>query len=201
MIQKRAVDSDLIDFDLFCTLVPDGHKADLIDGVIYMASPDSLPANSIGIFLSHLIDGYISEKGIAGFVYSSRVACRFDNHNGPEPDVLYVRPERSDILEETCVRGAPDIAVEIVSRDSRHRDYNDKRQLYERAGVAEYWIIDPLQTRCEFLRLKDGRYEFIPLERNSIFRSQVIPGFWLNVDWLFVRPLPKAQDCLKALLN
>jgi Uma2 family endonuclease len=201
MIQKLGVESDLVDFDLFCAIVGDGQKADLIDGVIYTASPDSLPANAIGLFIAHLIDGYISAKGIAGFVYGSRVACRFNNHNAPEPDVVYVRPERSDILEETCIRGAPDIAVEIVSRDSRQRDYGDKRQLYERAGVAEYWIIDPLQKRCEFLRLQDGRYQLVPLDDNRIFRSSVIPGLGLNIEWLLARPLPKAHDCLPALLS
>ena len=87
--------------------------------------------------------------------------------------------------------GGPDIAVEIVSRESRQRDYGEKKQLYADAGVSEYWIVDPLQRRVEFHRLHAGRYEPVPLEQNRIFRSVVLEGFWLDVEWLLTEPLPK----------
>ena len=57
--------------------------------------------------------------------------------------------------------------MEIVSRDSRHRDYFEKKQLYQEAGTLEYWIVDPLQNRVEFYRLVEGRYELVPLEHQS----------------------------------
>jgi Uma2 family endonuclease len=96
--------------------------------------------------------------------------------------------------------GGPDIAVEIVSRDSVTRDYNEKRELYQSAGVEEYWIVDPRAKRVQFLQLENGQYELAPLEDNRIFRSRVIPGFWLNVDWLLQRPVPRAYDCLHEIL-
>lgn len=99
------------------------------------------------------------------------------------------------------MRGGPDIAVEIVSRDSRQRDYGEKRQLYAEAGVAEYWIIDPVQHRVEFLRLQEGRYELVPLENNRMFRSQVLPGFWLDVEWLLADQLPNVYRCLQEVLR
>ncbi len=52
------------------------------------------------------------------------------------------------------MKGSPDAAVEVVSRDSRSRDYGLKKHAYEKAGVSEYWIIDPMQNRAEFHRLK-----------------------------------------------
>ena len=96
--------------------------------------------------------------------------------------------------------GGPDIAVEIVSRDSRTRDYRDKRSLYEDAGVAEYWIIDPLKSRVQFLVLTDGGYEPAPLLVDRIYRCGVIPGFWLDVEWLLAKPLPRAYRCLEKIL-
>lgn len=90
--------------------------------------------------------------------------------------------------------------MEIVSRDSRQRDYGEKRELYQSAGVSEYWIIDPIQRRIEFLRLADGIYEPVPLEDNRIFRTAVIPGFWLDVEWLLAKEPPHRYRCLKKIL-
>ena len=201
MIQKLATDADLVTYEQFCFLVPDGQKADLIDGTIYMASPDSTHANEINKFLVVLMDSFIAVKGIAGEVRMSRVACRLSRLNAPEPDVLYLRPERAHLIEEGQVNGAPDFAGEIVARESRQRDYSDKRTLYESAGVEEYWIIDPLGGRCEFLRLTNGRYEPVSLEQDRIFRSNVISGFWLDTDWLLALKIPKAYDCLQLILS
>src|SRR5207237_8891550 len=96
--------------------------------------------------------------------------------------------------------GGPNIAVEIVSRDSRQRDYGEKKQLYAEAGVSEYWIIDPIQRRVEFHRLGAGRYALVPLEHNRIFRSAELEGFWLDVAGLLTESLPKAYERLQEIL-
>jgi Uma2 family endonuclease len=186
---------------LFRAIVSDGAKADLIDGVIYMASPDTRLNNTLNGLIFRLISGYIEARGIEGFVFFSRFACRLSEFRAPEPDVGYVRPERAHLVAENEMQGGPDIAVEIVSRDSRERDYREKLQLYQEAGVSEYWLVDPLQRRVDFYGLQDGRYVLLPLEANRIYRSTVIPGFWLNVDWLHARPVPAAYGCLEEILR
>lgn len=137
---------------------------------------------------------------LGGDVFVTRFAFRITELRAPEPDVAYVSPQRMHLVEEYCMRGGPDVAVEIVSRESRGRDFGQKLELYRDAGVAEYWIIDPLERRVEFLRLIAGRYEPVSLEDGRIFRSTVLTGFWLNVDWLFAQPLPNAYDCLQEIL-
>lgn len=200
MIQRLPIADDLITFDDFLALVGDGQKADLIDGVIYMASPDSKRNNSLNLFLAALIDDYTAARGIDGFTFISRFACKITDYRSPEPDVGYVRPEHAGRVHDRHMDGGPDIAVEIVSRDSKSRDYGEKRELYQSAGVTEYWIIDPIQRRVEFLRLIDGRYEPIPLDENRIVRTAVIPGFWLDVEWLLAKELPRGYLCLKKIL-
>ena len=87
-----------------------------------------------------------------------------------------------------------------------------KKQLYQNAGVLEYWLIDPLQRRAEFYRLHENRYELVPLERNQIFRSTAMEDFWLDVfasltdafglrEWLFAEPLPKSYEILQEILG
>jgi len=196
----RPPDSDLVTVDEFFCLVPDGQKADLIDGVIYLASPDTRRNDRLGGLIKFLLQGYAEVKGL-GEVYGSRFAFALSEFRAPEPDVAFVRNERLSLVEERRMVGGPDIAVEMVSRDSRPRDYGDKKQLYAEAGVAEYWIIDPLQQRCEFHRLQAERYELVPLEHNRIFRSTVLGGFWLDVEWLLVKTLPNAYETLQAILR
>jgi Uma2 family endonuclease len=201
MANPSRVANDLISVEQFYWLVPDDQKADLIDGVIYIAPPDSLRANELTGFVLWLFEGFLEARGIAGDVFFSRYACRLNEFSAPEPDVGYVSPERVGLMEHGGLRGAPDIAVEIVSRDSRHRDYDEKRRLYEESGVPEYWIIDPVQERVEFLVLQEGRYRLAPLESNRIFRSQALSGFWIDVEWLLADPLPPASPCLQAILG
>jgi len=201
MANPSRVADDLISVEDFYRLVPDGQKADLIDGVIYMASPDSLRANDLTGFVYTLFRGFLEARGIGGKPFVNRYACRLGEFHAPEPDVGYVRPERVGLMEEGGLRGGPDIAVEVVSRESRHRDYDDKRRLYEEAGIPEYWIIDPIQQRVEFLVLEEGRYRLAPLEENRLFRSRALPGFSIDVDWLLADPLPPATRCLQAILG
>src|SRR5262249_48429074 len=121
-------------FDDFCILVKDGQKADLIDGVIYMASPDNTDANSLFVWLVTLLFDYAEYKDLGGKVYGSRVAFKINETNSPEPDIGYVRQNRVHLVQRGHVEGGPDLAVEIVSPDSVDRDYVKKRALYERSG-------------------------------------------------------------------
>lgn len=203
MLNPKPVydEEEIIDWDMFCAMIPDGQKADLIDGVIYIASPDSRRANSLNIFLLTLMHLYVQRKDVGGEVYVSRFAYRMSEHNAPEPDVGYISQQKLKLVEEGGMRGAPDIAIEIVAKESRERDWVTKRALYEKYGVREYWIIDYLQKKFEFLKLVRKRYVPMKLEDGFIFRSQALPGFWLDVRWLLSKPLPSTFDCLDQILK
>ena len=197
---KTYSERDLVTVDDFFALVHDGQKADLIDGVIYMASPDSKRNDKLGGFIKFLMQGFCAVRGL-GEVLGSRFAFELSQRRAPEPDVAFVSTARLHLLDETRMKGAPDIAVEIVARETRTRDYFEKKNLYEAAGVREYWIIDPLQLRAEFYRLEDGQYRLVPLEQNRIFRSEILEGFRLDVEWLFVDKLPNEFEKLQEILN
>ncbi|MEW6278365.1 MAG: Uma2 family endonuclease [Candidatus Eremiobacterota bacterium] len=194
-------ESDLVTVDEFYALVPDGQKADLLEGVIYLASPDSSINDRINQFLIVVLGGFVQAHRL-GRVTGSRFAYRLTEHRAPEPDVAVVAASRvASVISPREGLGPPDVAVEIVARDSRSRDYGEKKEIYQSSGVAQYWIIDPLQRRCEFHRLQSGRYGLVPLEENRIFRSTSVPGFWLDVDWLIGPDLPNDYECLQLLLN
>lgn len=83
---------ETLTFEDYCFLVKDGQKADLIDGVLYMASPETAKANQLSPWLLNLVSGFV-EACHLGVVYCCRVAFKFDSWNGLEPDIAIVKRE------------------------------------------------------------------------------------------------------------
>ena len=81
--------------------------------------------------------------------------------------------------------GPPDLAVEVVSPGSRQYDMGEKFVNYARFGVEEYWVIDPLERTARIYRQLRGQLVPLPVAEGGVLRSQVLPGFWLRLDWLF----------------
>jgi Uma2 family endonuclease len=187
-------------FEDFCALVRDGEKADLIDGVIYMASPDNTDANDINFWLGGLIFDFVEYFSL-GRVFGARVACRLDDFNAPEPDILFVPKKWRRRILRGRIDGSPALAVEIVSPDSKDRDYEKKWKQYEKYGIEEYWIIDEVKRMATFLRLgADGKYHEVK-PRNGIFRSKVLKGFWLHLDWLWRETRPLKTQALATVIH
>jgi Uma2 family endonuclease len=184
-----------ITFDEFVEIVPDGQKADLLDGVIYMASPDNTDAAGVNSWLGSLIHDFVEKKDL-GSVYFSRVAYRLGRKWAPEPDIGFVPKEWEPTRRRGFIDGPPALAVEIVSPDSVGRDYIQKRAAYQKSGVPEYWIIDPDEKKATFLVLRASRYEALkPV--NHILTSKALSGFRLDERWLWKTPRPRVHDVLR----
>ena len=127
--------------------LPDGQRAELIDGQMYMMAPPNRRHQRILLSLSRKIADYIDKKGgscevdIAPFA----VFLNADDKNYVEPDISIIcSPDK--LTDKGCT-GAPDWIIEIVSPGSRRTDYYTKLFKYRTAGVREYWIVDPEKNR------------------------------------------------------
>lgn len=123
--------------------LPEGERAELIDGQIYyMATPNRIH-QKIVMSLSNKIFNYIQSKGGDCEVYPAPFAVflNCDNKNYVEPDVSVICDP--DKLTDKGCNGAPDWVIEIVSQSSRNMDYLRKLVKYQTSGVREYWIVDP----------------------------------------------------------
>jgi Uma2 family endonuclease len=185
-------------FDDFCAIIREDQKADLINGVIYMASPENTDANELFMWLGALLSMYARKKKL-GKVYGSRVAFKLTDVNAPEPDLAFVHTEHLSRVKRGRVEGPADLAVEIVSPDSVERDYYLKRELYASTGVPEYWIVDEMDQKVTLLRLKDQKYHEVRPKKGEL-HSESLPGFWLRPEWLWQEPRPDEMDIVQQIL-
>jgi Uma2 family endonuclease len=185
-------------FDDFCALVREGQKADLIDGVIYMASPENTDDNELLVWLLTLMNLF-ARRTKQGQIYGSRVAFRLGERQGPEPDIAFVHVDHLDRVSRGGVEGPADLAIEIVSPDSVERDYYRKRELYQEYAIPEYWIIDEMERRVTLLRLRQGQYREVRSRKGEL-RSEVLSGFWLRAEWLWQEPRPDEIETLQEIM-
>jgi Uma2 family endonuclease len=197
----RPVRADLLTADDFFAL-PGEDKQDLINGHLTTdMAPPSRRHEDIAAFLLFLMRGYASAKGL-GKVYGSKSPLEVDARNVFEPDVVFVAAERAGIVPENGrMTEPPDVVVEIVSPSSRRRDRVDKRVGYERAGVAEYWLIDPDEREAAFFCLgPDGLYADATPPSGQAFASTALPGFRLLPSDVLADPLPNEFELLTRML-
>lgn len=127
--------------------LPEGERAELIDGNIYYMVPPNRRHQDIIFSLSRRIADYIESKNGGCKVYLAPFAVFLneDDKNYVEPDISIICD--SDKLNDKGCVGAPDWIIEVVSPSSRKMDYYKKLFKYRTAGVREYWIVDPVKER------------------------------------------------------
>lgn len=127
--------------------LPDGERAELIDGEMYMMAPPNRRHQELVHFLDRSIGNHIQENGGDCKVYPAPFAVflHADDKTYVEPDISVVCDK--DKLDDRGCNGAPDWIVEIVSPSSKRMDYYIKLFKYRSAGVREYWIVDPMENR------------------------------------------------------
>ena len=189
----------LTPYERYYYTFPEGMKGDLIDGQAIIDRSITKVHERVQAFLLSVLRIYVRTKGL-GEVLGSKTTMRVDDENGYEPDVFFLRQDRLDLFGEKDIRGPVDVAVEIVSPSSGKRDRGTKFDGYERAGVAEYWLVDPERREAVFYRLDEGRYRAVPLT-DGLFVSEAVAGFRLDPQLLFWDPLPSELEVLKGLLD
>ncbi|HCT90959.1 MAG TPA: Uma2 family endonuclease [Lachnospiraceae bacterium] len=127
--------------------LPDGQRAELIDGELYMMATPGRIHQRLVMELSFVIRDYIGKKNGDCEVYPSPFAVflNADHSIYLEPDISVIC-DKNKLTDEGC-QGAPDWIIEIVSPGSRQMDYNKKLFKYRKVGVREYWIVDPGKNR------------------------------------------------------
>ncbi len=184
-----------ISYEEFLEWLDEDILAEWVDGEVIMASPASKMHQDIVFFIGKLVDIFVRYKKL-GEVLTAPFQMKLEN-SGREPDLLFVKTENLSRFKKTYLDGPADVVLEIISPESGGRDRGDKFYEYERAGIPEYWLIDPQKNWFEVYRVNnEGIYESAFSGKKGKYSSDVLPGFWLNVEWLWQSPLPDALDVL-----
>ena len=139
--------------------LPDGQRAELIDGELYMMATSSRIHQRFVMVLSNNIFNYIQSKNGDCQVYPAPFAVVLNANNDiyVEPDISVIC-DKNKLTDEGC-EGAPDWIIEIVSPSSRPMDYNKKLLKYGTAGVREYWIVDPMKQLIMVYNFEHDTFE------------------------------------------
>ena len=135
--------------------LPDGERAELIDGQLYNTAPPSRIHQKLVSELTQTIGSHIKSKSGSCEVYPAPFAVNLnaDDKTYVEPDIAVIC-DKNKLTDRGC-SGAPDLVIEIVSPSSRKMDYSTKNALYSDAGVREYWIVDPAKERTTIYRYEE----------------------------------------------
>jgi len=164
-------------------LPDDGWRYEVIEGDLHMTPAPSTKHQTVGFNLKLAIGSFVKANK-SGCVLDAPIDVRLGKFADPvQPDILFIRQERLGIIKGGWIEGAPDWIVEILSPSNWLDDRRTKYRLYARAGVGEYWIVDPDQRQVEVFVLRHGDYALVgrfgPGERAH---SEVLAGFQIDVD-------------------
>ena len=172
--------------------------AEWVDGEVIILSPASDPHQDLLGFLSSLLRHFVEAHELGRVLIAPFQMKLSVRPSGREPDLIFIAKEHLDRLKKTYLDGPADLAIEIVSTDSRSRDRGEKFYEYEQAAVPEYGMLDRSRRQAEFYQLGENEtYQRMNVGDDGVFRSHVIKGLWLKVDWLWQDPLPTLMSVLK----
>jgi len=165
--------------------LPDGKRAELIDGQIYRMAPPSRKHQSMVHFFDRIIGNYIQEKKGECEIYPAPFAVFLneDDKNYVEPDISVIC-DKNKLTEQGC-NGAPDWIIEVVSPGSKSMDYYKKLFKYCNSGVKEYWIVDPIKSRVtvyDFRKETTEEYTFTDKVKVGIYEDLEIDLSELKIE-------------------
>lgn len=165
--------------------LPDGERAELIDGQIYYMAPPNTKHQRLAGRIFNAISNYIQTNhgSCEPFIAPFAVFLNENDRNYVEPDISVIC-DRSKLTDKGC-NGAPDWIIEIVSPSSRQMDYYKKLFKYRTAGVREYWVIDPdkaVVTVYDFEHDSMMEYGFADKVKVGIYEDFVIDFSEISVD-------------------
>lgn len=170
--------------------IDDGQRYELIEGELVLNPAPILKHQAVTGMIHALLLMHVRAHD-AGAVFEAATDVVLSPETVLQPDVLFVSKARASILSRANVQGAPDLVVETLSDGTRRRDENVKRRLYERYGVAEYWLVDPVADTVRVLR-RDGD-KLMPVAQlyasnDDVLTTPLLPGLQIALSEVFDYP-------------
>ena len=160
--------------------LPDGVRAELIEGELFMSPSPKRRHQRISANLSSILRAHVITNKLGEVLYAP-LDVHLPSGDIVQPDVIFVSSGNQNILQD-WIRGVPDLLVEVVSPEGAERDRIIKRDLYARNGVREYWLVDDGSASVEVLKLEGSTFTSHGyFEKDDIVTSTVLADLALPV--------------------
>ena len=167
----------------------DGVRRELIDGELFVTPSPFIPHQRLVTRLATALSNHLDKHPDQGEVFVAPLDVVMTPHDVVEPDLLVILGDQPELFSEKHVRGAPGIVIEVLSQGTRKRDQTIKRQLFNREGVREYWLVDPDRQQVAVYRRRDDGA--LPLATTlgatggETLTTPLLPGWELSLARLF----------------
>jgi len=165
-----------------------GPRHELIDGVHFVTPTPVTRHQQLVSRLTFEIESYLRAHPGSGEVFGVPLDVVISDRDVVEPDLQLITADQSEILTTKNVQGAPALVVEVLSPSTRRRDLGIKRDLFDRAGVREYWIVDGGQNAIDvYRRSADGLLLSARLRADAgeALTTPLLPTFTFALNQLF----------------
>jgi Uma2 family endonuclease len=174
-----------VTYDDYLTLPNDGKKYEIIDGELVMTPSPISVHQRISRNLVRILDADISEKKL-GEVFYAPLDVVLSMTDVVQPDILFVSRDRSEIITKKNIIAAPDLVIEILSESTETLDRVTKKDLYERYGAKEYWIVDPSARTVVQYVLENKTYRSVgTFKEDDVVEVKTIGGLSVKLSEVF----------------
>ncbi len=177
----------------------DGQSVEWVNGEVIQMSPVSVKHDALSGFIYILFRVFLEKTAIGRVFTDPMVMKPGEEFPARAPEIQVVLSDNYHIIKKNEIAGAADLVVEIVSPASHRRDRVEKFAEYERAGVKEYWILDPVREETLFYgRGDDGLY--VPIDLNDgEFHSRVLNKLVIDPDIFWRESLPEVVEIIQMV--
>ncbi len=166
---------------------PEGTRYQLVEGELIMSPSPNRFHQDILWNLSQIFGRYLAAHPV-GRAYFAPFDVYLSEHNVFQPDILFVTQEHLARFADDGLHGPPDLAIEVLSPSTAQLDKTNKRRVYARVGVQEFWLVDPLLLQVQVYEFaKDTAKPVRLIEEHETFTSALLPGLTLSAAEVFKR--------------
>ncbi len=164
----------------------DPYYYEIIDGQMIQKSAPTPFHQAILKNLLFAIETFNRQRQL-GKLFCAPIDVFLDEYNKPQPDLLFILERNKHIITDDGIAGTPDLIVEIISPSSVLRDRIEKKNIYERSMVPEFWLVDPQYASIEVYTLDDKKFELFNASTSleGVFKSNLFSSLTLDLKAMF----------------
>ena len=172
-------------YEAYAALTADGECYEIVQGVLVMSpSPEFIHQKFVTRLTMYLGQTIILNH--LGEVITSPFDVVLAPQEVYQPDIVVLLNKHLERLQKQCVMGAPDLVVEVISPSSKLYDRVNKHMVYEKAGIPEYWLVNPRQQIIELFALEGGKYYSLGIfSGEQTLPSRIVPEMAMPVSSFF----------------